>query len=598
MKRLARLAVTILIIAALPGCPNVNVGGDDVPRLELNPPPGTYTEPVHIDFRTNSGRIYVMYSADPDATLQEFERVDGSLLINQSATFRYYALTNTGLRSPAATATYTIERSGSIPPAISDPYLRIASQSPASFTVNWTPAYDAYAPNDDSDDGSAANGRTEPSGISYAVFTSAQDNVSVLDDVLANGTQVTEWEPDIFQAEIPFAENDEPVFVNVLARSSEEAVSAYLPITVTRPELIDLYFAVDTSVDGGTDRIARNYGDGAFAFKDAYSGVWPYTTQAVVLSDLDSDGDDDLIVAHSVDAVDSQFIREIYLNLGGSFDAAIPIGSADATYWEALLVADFDADGAPEIVTAASAGSWVHEFDPATQSMSTGAALPAGAIRLAAGDYNGDGLLDLATANPGDVRVLLNNGTQAGPGSTPLVDSAQSWGAVANAVDVAAGDFNGDHIDDLVVAVGGGVPGVFFGDSSGTLGEATTFDLWNVMATAIAVGDLNGDGSPELVLGTVADDGIFGADWDADFGELYFYELARTPAAWLTADVAIADLNGDGLPDIIDVVSFTDPATADKRAQLFLNEGGLWFSDPLLIGSSGGYRRVATGRIY
>jgi hypothetical protein len=66
---------------------------------------------------------------------------------------------------------------------------------------------------------------------------------------------------------------------------------------------------------------------------------------------------------------------------------------------------------------------------------------------VAVGDFNGDGVLDLAVANSSNVSVLLGNGDGS-------FQAAPSFGAGSNPPSVAVGDFNGDGISALVSPAG------------------------------------------------------------------------------------------------------------------------------------------------
>src|SRR5258707_1225936 len=68
-------------------------------------------------------------------------------------------------------------------------------------------------------------------------------------------------------------------------------------------------------------------------------------------------------------------------------------------------------------------------------------------VSVAVGDFNGDGVLDLAVVDAGynNVSVLLGNGDGS-------FQAARSFGAGSHPYFVAVGDFNGDGVLDLTVA--------------------------------------------------------------------------------------------------------------------------------------------------
>jgi len=132
------------------------------------------------------------------------------------------------------------------------------------------------------------------------------------------------------------------------------------------------------------------------------------------------------------------------------------------------------------------------------------------ALSVAVGDFNGDGKADLAVANQcplnncdaGDVSVLLGNGD----GTFQAAQSYSTGGYEAFAVAVA--DVNKDGKADLIVANGcrsanqcmNGVVGVLLGNGDGTFQSAQSFSSGGVVASSVAIADLDKDGRADLVV--------------------------------------------------------------------------------------------------
>lgn len=199
---------------------------------------------------------------------------------------------------------------------------------------------------------------------------------------------------------------------------------------------------------------------------------------------------------------------------------------------------------------------------------------------LAVADVNGDGTSDLIVANrcdgvancdvSGSVGILLGNGD----GTFRSVVTYGSGGVAASGVAVA--DVNGDGKPDIVTtncdSVGGscltngaGIVGVLLGNGDGTFKAAVTYNLNRLFgsfgADGVAIADVNDDGIPDLVVGTGSGGDSPGAvvvlsgNGDGTFYPQDVFPVGTfSPASW----PVVADVNGDGIPDLLAVSYYSD----------------------------------------
>ncbi len=175
-----------------------------------------------------------------------------------------------------------------------------------------------------------------------------------------------------------------------------------------------------------------------------------------------------------------------------------------------------------------------------------------GGVRVAAGDVNGDGFADIVTA--------------AGGGGSPLVrvwqgpeyDAVRGFFAYRSSfnggVFVAAGDVDGDGYAEIITGAGaGGGPlvKVFDGRTRRLLDSFFAFNSSFNGGVRVAVGDVNGDGVPDIITGAGKGGSPHVKAFDGVTGNLLQSFFAYNPSFQGGVFVAAGDVNGDGIADII-----------------------------------------------
>ena len=167
------------------------------------------------------------------------------------------------------------------------------------------------------------------------------------------------------------------------------------------------------------------------------------------------------------------------------------------------------------------------------------------------GDLNGDGILDIVNAGYigatgfANIRLGVGNGTFGAPASY-ATESGPTFG-------IALGDLNADGILDLVTAgnSGGGTATVRLGRGNGTFGTAITYAAETSISLAVSLGDLNGDGVLDLT--TFGEAGATAwattrlGNGDGSFAAAMSYNSQLSSAR----TAALGDLNGDGILDLV-----------------------------------------------
>jgi hypothetical protein len=327
-------------------------------------------------------------------------------------------------------------------------------------------------------------------------------------------------------------------------------------------------------------------GKGGFGTRSDY-GV-PEHPLGLTLVDATRDGRTDVLSSSIGPLLGSEkAVRHYTLKGNGpptfGFPTSIVNSTIPASSQNAMATADFTLDGTPDVVVAHSlpdgtyystmmVGNGNGTFTPSFTNL-----LPQEPSAMDVGDFNRDGIPDVAIGCGAGDAVLVQFGSTADTLTTPV---PLALGLGYEFSDIAVADFNRDGKPDIAAASAAtSIILIFRGKGDGTFFAPNSVSTGSFGPTSIAVGDENRDGIPDLIaaLGVGINPnsiGVLHGIGDGRFETIRPYTVGQTPYA-----LVVGDMNRDGFLDAAVTLTGTP---GNRYVAVALGSPGGGFNSPTL----------------
>ncbi len=293
------------------------------------------------------------------------------------------------------------------------------------------------------------------------------------------------------------------------------------------------------------------------------NGNGNFKTNSILVADVNGDGMVDIIIGNYGEN------NQLMLNIGdGSYKKATDLPGG-ATRTKSIAIVDLNGDGIVDILI----GNWGQNnqvlISERHGTYSEAIDLPGGALKttsIAAADVNGDNRVDILVGNyDASNQILMSEGD----GSYANVIRLPGPGISSKTNYIVSADVNGDGMVDIIIGNYGQSNELHLNNGYGGFYYRGMFILpGGAMKTySIAVADINGDGMVDIIFGNDEESNQLVLNTNNDKSGLFYIDL---PGGTLsTRSIATADVNGDGAIDII-------VGNYDKNNHLLMNKGDVF----------------------
>jgi hypothetical protein len=321
-------------------------------------------------------------------------------------------------------------------------------------------------------------------------------------------------------------------------------------------------------------------GNGTYTADTGFWSIAPYpvgnSPVGAAFGDFTGSGNIDAVTANA----GSNDITFYFGSGAGTFLSSSTLQGTGAP--SSIAVGDLNGDGIPDLVVADTSSSTVDVYLGLKQG---GYAAPVSYSTVASGrgnrpssvvlgDLANNGVLDIVVISNSDsaASVLMGNGDGTfRPATSTQVGQSPTQ--------VVLADLNGDGVLDMVVSHdGAGAPNtrgvtVLLGNGNGTFATGTEIDA-GVFASGVAVADFNGDGIPDIVVANDDPNGPGQVVLSLGNGDGTFHSGGAFTVGPQPTAITVADFNADGFPDVI-TVSGNDKT--NENISVLLNNLGSGF---------------------
>lgn len=352
----------------------------------------------------------------------------------------------------------------------------------------------------------------------------------------------------------------------------------------------------DLDGDGKSDLAVPNFGlstvsvfrnlstSGTISFAPKVDFITGEGPGDITIGDLDGDGKPDLAI---VNVVSNSVSILINTSSNGNISFAQKVDFISGGESKSISIGDLNDDGKPELVVGNNingSGTFSIFKNISTNGIISYSKIIDFAIfgvpnSISIGDLNGDGKPDISVNySSGHIGAFKNTGSNGSFSFTPSINFAT--GSTSNSIQM--GDLDGDGKPELATANDGGSISILRNISS--IG-VITFDAkidyemaWNTQPFSISIGDLDGDGKPDLAV-TNHDSYNYNKNVSIFHNISTIGTIAFDPRIDFTAGtnpncIRISDLDGDGKPDL--TLTVTDDMTVSILRNLQCKTSGIF----------------------